>query len=82
MEITASWTRTLQMDKLLLRIAEAATKLLGAERASIFLWDRATRTLVGESQQQIAHMTSQMQETLSVSGALLVKTFGLQLYGH
>ena len=41
------WTRTLQMDKLLARIAEAATKLLHAERASIFLWDRATHTLVG-----------------------------------
>ncbi len=34
------------------------------------------RGLVGESQEQLAEMNGQMQETLSVSGALLVRTFG------
>jgi len=34
------------------------------------------RGLMGESQEQIAILNAQMQETLSVSGALLVKTFG------
>jgi transcriptional regulator with GAF, ATPase, and Fis domain len=47
LEIAAEWTQTLHMDKLLARMAEAATKLLHADRASIFLWDRATHTLVG-----------------------------------
>ncbi|HMC12481.1 MAG TPA: sigma-54-dependent Fis family transcriptional regulator, partial [Pirellulaceae bacterium] len=47
LEIAAQWTRTQQMDKLLSLIAEASTKLLHAERASIFLWDRTTHTLVG-----------------------------------
>jgi Nif-specific regulatory protein len=47
LEITATWTRTLQMDKLLSQLAQTATRLLQAERASIFLWDRTTRTLVG-----------------------------------
>ena len=36
------------------------------------------RVLVTDSQEELATMTSQMQETLSVSGALLVKTFGRQ----
>ncbi len=36
------------------------------------------RDLVSESQEELATLTSQMQETLSVSGALLVKTFGRQ----
>ena len=36
------------------------------------------RALQNETQQQLATMTSQMQETLSVSGALLMKTFGRQ----
>lgn len=36
------------------------------------------RQLVGQSQEQLAALNSQMQETLSVSGALLVKTFGRQ----
>jgi ATP-binding cassette subfamily B protein len=36
------------------------------------------RELVAETQEQLAEMNGQMQETLSVSGALLVKTFGRQ----
>ena len=36
------------------------------------------RTLQGQTQVELATMTSQMQETLSVSGVLLMKTFGRQ----
>lgn len=36
------------------------------------------RSLMTESQEHSSQMTSQMQETLSVSGALLMKTFGRQ----
>ncbi len=36
------------------------------------------RQLVGQTQEQVASLNAQMQETLSVSGALLVKTFGRQ----
>jgi Nif-specific regulatory protein len=35
------------MEALLKAMAEAATELLGADRASIFLWDRAHKELVG-----------------------------------
>ncbi len=37
------------------------------------------RALQGETQQQVAAMNAHMQETLSVSGALLVKTFGREI---
>jgi Nif-specific regulatory protein len=47
LEIAADWTRTLEMDALLARMAQAATRLLAAERASIFLWDKPSRTVVG-----------------------------------
>jgi Nif-specific regulatory protein len=47
LEIAADWTQTLEMDKLLVRMAQAAAKLLKAERASIFLWDRRAKMLVG-----------------------------------
>jgi Nif-specific regulatory protein len=47
LEIAAQWRQTLEMDTLLVHMAEAATRLLGAERASIFLWDRPNRMLVG-----------------------------------
>ncbi len=45
--LAAQWDQTLEMEPLLNRMAEAATRLLGADRASIFLWDRPNQTLVG-----------------------------------
>src|SRR5439155_21153315 len=47
LDIAAQWAQTREMDKLLTQMAEASTQLLHAERASIFLWDRPTKTLVG-----------------------------------
>jgi Nif-specific regulatory protein len=47
LEILAQWGQTLETDRLLEQIAQAATRLLSAERASVFLWDRGTKTLVG-----------------------------------
>lgn len=47
LDLAAQWRKTLQMEALLQRLAEAATKLLDAERATIFLWDRDKKTLVG-----------------------------------
>lgn len=47
LHIAQEWSRTNEMEPLLVNMAEAATQLLDAERASIFLWDRAHRTLVG-----------------------------------
>ena len=35
------------METLLVRMAEAATRLLDADRASIFLWDKPNKTIVG-----------------------------------
>ncbi len=45
--LAAQWGQTLEMQPLLNRMAEEATRLLGADRASIFLWDRQNQTLVG-----------------------------------
>jgi Nif-specific regulatory protein len=47
LEIAAQWNQPLEMNQLLVRMAEASTRLLAAERASIFLWDRQSKTLVG-----------------------------------
>ena len=46
LKIADQWNQTLEMDRLLEDIARASTRLLGAERASIFLWDRPNKTLV------------------------------------
>jgi Nif-specific regulatory protein len=47
LEIASQWNQTRETEPLLVQMAEAATRLLHADRASIFLWDRANRTLVG-----------------------------------
>ena len=46
LEITTQWNRTREVEPLLVKMAEAATRLLEADRASIFIWDRRNRTLV------------------------------------
>jgi Nif-specific regulatory protein len=45
--ITQEWQQTNEMETLLVRMAEAATRLFDADRASIFLWDKPNRTIVG-----------------------------------
>ena len=47
LEIAAQWQNSLETDELLRKIAEASTQLLECERASIFLWDRPHKQLVG-----------------------------------
>ncbi|MFO0818102.1 MAG: sigma-54-dependent Fis family transcriptional regulator [Pirellulales bacterium] len=47
LSITARWNRAGKLDELLKEMAEAAARLLGAERASLFLWDERSRELVG-----------------------------------
>jgi len=44
--ITAEWNRSQATGELLQKMAEASTRLLEAERASIFLWDRSNHALV------------------------------------
>lgn len=47
LEIAAQWNQTLEMEPLLQTMAETSTRLLNAERASIFLWDKEHKMLVG-----------------------------------
>ncbi len=47
LEIAARWQQTHEMQPLLEQMAATSTRLLHAERATIFLWDRAAKTLVG-----------------------------------
>jgi transcriptional regulator with GAF, ATPase, and Fis domain len=47
LEIASQWNQTHEMETLLDQMARAATRLLNADRASIFLWDRSRHLLVG-----------------------------------
>jgi Nif-specific regulatory protein len=46
-QIAGSWNQSGAMEPLLVQMAEAATRLLRADRASIFLWDKPNHQLVG-----------------------------------
>ncbi len=46
-EIAQQWNRTRELEPLLVQMAEAATQLFQCDRASIFLWDRPNRALIG-----------------------------------
>ncbi len=45
--IASQWQQKMELEPLLHQMAETSARLLGAERATIFLWDRVTKTLVG-----------------------------------
>ena len=47
LHLVRHWSRTREVEPLLAQMAQAATQLLQADRASIFLWDRPNHTLVG-----------------------------------
>ena len=48
LEMTANWNQSRETDQLLIKIAEASTRLLGSERATIFLPDSSGETLIGK----------------------------------
>ncbi|MCH2181601.1 MAG: sigma-54-dependent Fis family transcriptional regulator [Mariniblastus sp.] len=48
LEMTAQWNRSRETGELLEEIARTSTRLLGAERATIFLLDPSGETLVGK----------------------------------
>ncbi len=47
LDIAGKWNQNLEMESLLLQMAETSTRLLDSERASIFLWDKTNRILIG-----------------------------------
>lgn len=48
LEMTAGWNQSRETDSLLIEIAEASTRLVGAERATIFLPDSNNKELIGK----------------------------------
>ncbi|XZE51929.1 sigma 54-interacting transcriptional regulator [Planctomycetaceae bacterium SH139] len=71
LRIAAQWTNQADCEALLERIAAAAADLLGAERASIFLWDRPRRLLVGRPALGVADNRLEVSDTAGIVGAVL-----------
>ena len=59
------------MQPLLVDIAEAATRLIAADRASIFLWDRSNHTLVARPALGVDRQELRIPDDAGVVGAVL-----------
>ncbi len=70
LSVAADWHSHQDLDRLLQDIAQAATRLLKCDRASIFLWDRATRELVGHPALGIENKPLRIADDKGVAGAV------------
>ncbi len=71
LEIAQHWNQVQEMEPLLMNMAQAATRLLEADRASIFLWDRETKTLVGRPALGVEGNELRVPEDAGVVGRVL-----------
>jgi Nif-specific regulatory protein len=71
LEIAQHWNQAQEMEPLLLNMAQAATRLLDADRASIFLWDRETKTLVGRPALGVKDNELRVPDTAGIVGQVL-----------
>ena len=67
----AQWQQLDDDDALLQRIADTATKLLRCERASIFLWDRRRKKLVGRPALGVEGKPLEVDDKAGVVGEVL-----------
>lgn len=71
LDISADWHEQDDPESLLHRIADAATNLLDAERASIFLWDRARKKLIGKPALGVDQQPLEVDDSAGIVGSVL-----------
>jgi Nif-specific regulatory protein len=71
LEVAANWHAHQDLDRLLQDIAQAATRLLRSDRASIFLWDKQSRELVGHPALGMEGKPLRIADDKGVAGAVL-----------
>ncbi len=71
LRIAVLWSHKDNCDELLEAIAQTATKLLNAERASIFLWDRPRHKLVGRPALGVEGNALEVDDDEGVVGSVL-----------
>jgi transcriptional regulator with GAF, ATPase, and Fis domain len=70
-ELARQWNRTRGVAPLLEAMAEAARRLLEADRASVFLWDRPRGTLVGRPALGVAGNELQVADDAGLVGRVV-----------
>ena len=71
LEVASDWHNHLSMPALLEQIALAAANLLDADRASIFLWDKAAKQLVGHPALGVQGQPLRLPDDAGVAGNVL-----------
>ncbi|MCY3007861.1 MAG: sigma-54-dependent Fis family transcriptional regulator [Planctomycetota bacterium] len=71
LEVAANWHAHQDLDRLLQDIAQAATGLLRSDRASIFLWDKQSRELVGHPALGMEGKHLRIADDKGIAGAVL-----------
>lgn len=71
LNVAADWHRHLDLDRLLESIALTATKLLDSDRASIFLWDKQAKELVGHPALGVEGKPLRIADDAGLAGAVL-----------
>lgn len=69
--VAANWHSHQDLDRLLQDMAQTATRLLRADRASIFLWDKAARELVGHPALGIEGKPLRIADDKGIAGSVL-----------
>jgi transcriptional regulator with GAF, ATPase, and Fis domain len=71
LDLSVQWTQIDDTDRLLEAIASSSADLLGAERASIFLWDKRRGKLVGRPALGVEGGKLEVDDNAGVVGAVL-----------
>ena len=71
LEVAANWHSHQDLDRLLQDMAQAAIHLLRSDRASIFLWDKQSRELVGHPALGMEGKPLRISDDKGIAGAVL-----------
>lgn len=71
MELAADWQRSQDLTELLENMAHAAARVLGGDRASIFLWDKPSGQLVGHPAMGVKDAPLRIRDNVGVAGSVL-----------
>ncbi len=71
LDLAITWQRTLDLTELLNNMARAAARVLHADRASIFLWDRASHELVGHPALGVEGQPLRIPDDQGIAGQVL-----------
>jgi transcriptional regulator with GAF, ATPase, and Fis domain len=71
LKIAAQWSGEQNVDQLLEAIAATAAQVMGAQRATIFLWDRKRHKLIGRPAMGVEGNQLEVDDSAGIVGAVL-----------